>query len=547
MRLVRPSWLIVVAVIIITAAIPALRQQLLLGRKMLKAYQEDVVAFVEKRYPNDGEMLMAAGVLREDTDILKRAAETGNTPVAWAAYVERLMKDGPAFQRIGNCGVDPANTEGIREEEKRLAQSGIPDKLTPQQAEPLLSALRSWQEADAENALPVALEARSLYGLHRDKDTLVAWAQAGRMPTVSSRAAERGRALERLFVARGMPKPEAVLNSQTVLTFPSFARLRDAARFALYEGRLAAMRGDPVTAITWWQSTADFGRHMQGSADTIIGFLVGAAIHGIGANPVWQWVPDRVSGVPNGPLLGGRFFWGDYHSLHVEQMGERTDEELRDRLVLCRVRSQASRDYTRSLGMFDGYFNSSRHLSVAAIILCTAPILLLIFLAFGTWSRRAADEATNLQIGWQFAMAVLLLLPSAVTGLGFLRRDSSDTAPSSAVATELIVGFVAVVVLALILLPLFTAISSRAPGCRFRTAWRGNIRRILPVGIALSALLFLGISVHAARIRAQWAAKWSAPGVTEISDMIQSLGPAWSNPTIPADSWRAEYPPERPQ
>jgi len=163
MRLVRASWLTALVVIIVAVAVPALRHQfrlsvpgLLPGQQTvggscstttaaLKPYQERAAAFVEGQYPNDPEMLMAAGVLAEDIDLLKRAAEAGNTPVTWAAYVEFPMKDDPAFERVGSSGVNPADAEAVAQEEKRIAESGLPDRLTPEQARPILSALRSWQ------------------------------------------------------------------------------------------------------------------------------------------------------------------------------------------------------------------------------------------------------------------------------------------------------------------------------------------------------------------------------------------------------------------
>ncbi len=551
----------VLAVIIITAAVPALRPLPRIGlyalvpgkdieerldaplRAMLKSYQEDAPAFVEEHYPNDSDMLMAAGVLTEDIDLLRRAAESSNTPVAWAAFGERLMQVAPSFSRIGSSGVDPADTDAVAAEQKRIAESGYPDRLTPEQAEPVLAALRSWQEADPENALSVALEARYLYGLHRDSDALTAWARAGRMPLVTSRAIDRATAVERLLVAMGMPRPEAIVNSNLSLIFPSFARLRDTARFALYEGRLAAMRGDPTAAILWWQSTADFGLHMQDSADTFIGFFVGVAIGGIGTNAVWQWVHDGRSGIPNGPLLGGRYFWGDQHPLYVGYMGEASDEALLDSLILSKLQTQASRNYIRGSGIFDGYFTAARYLSFVATILALGVLLFAIFLAFGSWSRRSADEATAIRPFWQLVLAAVFLTPLVVAArlLFFLPvSDPPSAASTTATLVTALLGF-AVLVLAI---PPLAAIATRAPGARFRTAWRGNLCRILPVSIALAALLFLGLGLTAMTMRARWVRDVTKPGVTEMSWLIDRIGPQWHNPTIPPDAYRAQYPPD---
>jgi len=563
MRLARASWFVVLAAIVVTLLVPVLRQQLHFGladlvpgnvrqteedptaaaARLLKPYRQRAVAFVNQRYATDPEMLMAAAVLTENTDLFKRAAEMGKNPVAWAAYGERLMQTAPQFERIGSSGVDPADAETVKEEEARIADSGQPAKLTPEQAEPVLSALRSWQEADPENALPVALEARFLYGLHRDNDALVVWAQAGRMPVVKSHAIERSRATQRLLVAMGMPKPEAMVNADMSLIFPSFARLRDCARFATYEGRLAAMRNDPTTAITWWQSTADFGRHTRDSADTLIGCLVGIAIQGIGAGPVWKWVHDGASGIPNGPLLGGRYFRGNHYALYVEDMGEQNDRELRDSLVLGKLRSQVSQGYVIHLGPYEGYANASSYLAFAGICIGMAIFLLIVQLAFGSWSRRAADEASDLRPAWQFILALLALSPAFVGTVIDLRQPLFQEESAARGIDTLLAGLGGFVLLVVVIPPL-AAIFSRAAGARFRTAWRGNLRRLLPVMIALCAIIFLGMSAYAARLRSQWAEKWSAPGVSEMSEMVRSLGEKWANPVIPADAWRAEYAPE---
>jgi len=565
MKLVRASWLVVLVVLVATLVVPVLRQQLRIGleelrpanvrqmeenpaeatTRLLKPYQQRAVSFVEKTYPNDAEMLMAAGVLADNEETLKRAAGMGKSPVAWAAYGEKLMQTVPTFHRIGGSGVDPADAEAVREEEKRIAEEGEPTKLTPEQAEPYLSALRSWQEADPENALPVALEARLLYGLHRDKDAFVVWAQAGRMPAIKSYAVERSHAVQRLLVAMGMAKAEAIVNADMSLMFPTMARLRDSARFAVYEGRLAAMRGDATTAITWWQSTADFGRNMGGSADTLIGCLVGIAFQGIGAGPVWKWVPDSISGIPGGPLLGGRYFWGDQHALYVEHMGEQNDRELRDGIVVGKLRTQASSEYMKGFGAYEGYYDATRYLGFAGVTVGLALFLLVVYLVLGSWSRRTADEATALRPVWQFILALLVIAPAVAGCVLVLRQPVFQEDSSARMIAALVSGLAGFAFLVLVL-PLLAAIPSRAAGARFRTAWRGNLRRLLPVTIALCAIIFLVMSAYAARLRSQWAEKWSAPGVSEMSELIRSLGDKWTNPTIPPDAWRAEYPPEPP-
>jgi len=273
----------------------------------------------------------------------------------------------------------------------------------------------------------------------------------------------------------------------------------------------------------------------------MIGFLVGVAIEGIGASPVWRWVHDDRSGISDGPLLGGRYFWGKQHALYVEHMGEANDQALLDSLILSRLQTQAGRDYTRRSGMFDGYLRASRYLGFATAAAPLAALLFLIHLLFGTWSRRAADEATNLRPVWQLVLGSLFLSPIVVANVINFRLPVSETSSSA----TLIAALAGSVVLIAVIPPL-VAIRTRAPGARFRTAWRGNLRRLLPVSIALCSLLFLGLSAYAANLRSQWVAKWSAPGMTEMTDMIQTLGDEWTNPAIPPDAHRAQYPPNVP-
>ena len=123
-----------------------------------------------------------------------------------------------------------------------------------------------------------------------------------------------------------------------------------------------------------------------------------------------------------------------------------------------------------------------------------------------------------------------------------LRLPVSETHTAAAANAALATASIGIVLLILII-PLLAALSSRAPGACIHTAWRGNLRRVLPVAIALSALLILGLSAYAASLRTAWYAQWSAPGLTEMSDMIQTLGDKWTNPTIPPDAYRAQYPP----
>jgi hypothetical protein len=600
-RLAYAPWIVLGAVVLVTAAAPSLREQVgsmpdalmpRLGEEpdpseahlaQIQPWCDRAVAFVEQHHPDDPDMMLAAGVLAGDVSLLQRAAEASDDPVAWAAYCELLESCGPGltcgggFERIGLSGIDPADTAAVEQEERRIAESGLPAKLTPQEVQPNLRALRAWQDADPENGLPVALEARYLYALHRDRDALIVWSQAGRMPLATPHAIPRAREAQCLLTAMGMPQADALASSWQVIILPSFARLRSLARVAYYEGRRAQMADDPWGAINWWQSTVGLGRNLQDSAETIIQFHVGVAIEGIGARPVWRWHHDNVTGIPDGPLLGGRYFHGPQHDFYVEHMDWRAEEDMIENLAGARVRSGLVHEYTGGpggLGAFEDYYQANRHIGAAALWAFFAIVVIAVLVLFGTWSRRAADDATRLSSAWQFLLAVLILLPAAALvtlalasgGAGPALRSASPAAgPAASIALPagqaavaatlraarawvearpyVAIGLAAASVLAVLLLPLLGAVLARAGGARVRTAWRGNLRRVLPVAVALSALLFLYFNVTALRIRGAWFAKWSAPGVTEFSDMVDQLGGAWQEPDIPFDAWRAELPP----
>ncbi len=605
MLLLRASWITVGLVVLITAAIPGLREQVGLMRAdlvsrfdvesdpseahlaQMQPWCDRAVSFVGQHHPDDSDMVLAAGVLAGDVSALEAAAEASDDPVAWAAYCELLESYGPGltggggFERIGLSGIDPADAAAVEEEERRIAESGIPTQLTPQQVERNLRALRAWQEADPENGLPVALEARYLYGLHHDGDALIAWSQAGRMRLITTHAIARARDVQRLLSAMGMPEADALARSWEVLIFPSFARLRSMARVGYYEGRLAQMAGDPWGAINWWQSTVGLGRGLQESADTVIQFHVGVAIEGIGARPVWEWHPDTVTGIPDGPLSGGRYFHARQHDFYVQHMGWRAEKDMIESLARAKVRSRLLHECTGGpggFGAFDDYYQANRHIGGAALCALLAIVMVVVFLMFGTWLRHAADDATQLSSAWQVLLTLLMLLPAgllislalAIHAGGPTPGGQAPTAgppegPAASIALPaarvaalsalravgrwaaarpyVVVGLLMASLLAAVLLPLLAAALARAPGTRLPTAWRGNLRRVLPVAAALSALLFLGLNLTALRLRSAWAAKWSAPGVTEFSDMVGQLGDAWEEPEIPFDAWRAELPP----
>ena len=507
----------------------------------LRWYAGRAAAFVQERYPDDPEMLIAAGMLTRDLKearrLLKSAVEKSGSGAAWSAYAEAVIESGPAYCRLANWAVDPTDPEAVAEAKREIAESGVPGELTPEEAEPVLEVLRQWEQAEPENALPIAHEMYYLYGLHRDEEALARWEGAAALPEVSSHIEERMRYTARLLQAMGMSPWEATSNSLSTGSALS-SKLRTFARIGMYEGRLAEMDGRDREAIRWWMATFRFGEHMQESADTLIQALVGIAIEGMGGAPVWEWRPDRATGIPNGPLLEGRLFYGKSHAFFVKEAGQQAADEIRDSMVRAKVRSMLAREWAKDVRFAPALARATVVKSLAGMSIPLLVVALLVFGMVSVWARRWADEATRL--GWRggVALAVISLVPFAV---GFaLAWRGMERSPVS--AGRGIVEGTAASLLLLLVLPFAAAFWSRVQGARAVTAWRGNLRRVLPVAVVVLAVVSLGSALAGRTAEARWVRSWMSE--TEMQWVERGIGPEWANPTIPPDAVRAEPPPD---
>ncbi|UCC67038.1 MAG: hypothetical protein JSV79_07755 [Armatimonadota bacterium] len=509
----------------------------------LRPYAERAAAFVRERHPDDPEMLMAAGMLTRGTEealaLLKEAAERSSGGATWAAYAGLMLETGPPYARPANWGVDPGDAEALAETKQEIAEAGLPDKLSPDDVAPVMEVLRRWQEVEPENGMPVALEVRYLYGLHRDSDALLRWEEASSLPEVTAHVQETSWAAGRLLSEMKMPWWDAASAAYSVPTgLGSMAWLREGARIGLYEGRLAQLEGRAEEAVRCWQATIDIGRHMQDSAGTLIECLVGIAVEGIGASPVWVWQHDGVTGIPNGPLVGGRLFHGRAHDFFVAHVGEAAADDLRDSLLRAKVRSMLSRSYVQGLGAFPD--EQTRSLLLRALSILSASLLVAFLVVFGAISLRArkqADEATRLRRRGGLALAGLSLLPAL--GVGVVSWVGvSAAARFQPVWGAVFFGGLALSLVAMILVPLIVARWSRQPGARLVTAWRANLRRVLPVAIVLCAVFSLGLGLAGRHSAAAWPRRWRTE--SEMERVLAEIGPEWFEPKIPEDAWRAE-------
>jgi hypothetical protein len=518
----------------------------------LRPYAGRAAAFVRERHPDDPEMLMAAGMLTRDMEdalaLLKEAAERSSGGATWAAYAGLVLETEPAYARPANWGVDPADAELLAGMKQQIAEAGLPDRLSPDDVAPVMEVLRRWQEVEPGNGMPVALEVRYLYGLHRDSDALRRWEEASRLPEFTAHVQEISWAAGRLLSEMGMPWWDAASGAYSAgVETAGMARLRDGARIGLYEGRLARLEGRAEEAVRYWQATIDIGRRMQESGGTLIECLVGIAVEGIGASPVWMWQHDRATGIPNGPLLGGRLFHGRAHDFFVAQAGEAAAGDVRDSLLRAKVRSMLSRDYFRDLDAFpDGQI---RPLLLWGLSIWSAALLVAFLVVFGAISLRArkqADEATRLGPRGGLALAGMSLVPAFVVGVMSLIGVSAaahfqpdwDLALLGVLALLVVVN----VFLGMIVVPLVVACRTRQPRARLVAAWRGNLRRVLPVAIVLCAVLSLALGLAGRHSAATWSRRWRTE--SEMERVVREIGPQWSDPEIPEDAWRAEPAPQ---
>jgi hypothetical protein len=418
-----------------------------------------------------------------------------------------------------------------------VEETRSPTALDPDEGRRLLDALHAWQGTDPDNALPVALEARVLYGLQHDEDALVAWAQAGRMPAAETYYWEHARSVYHLLTAMGLPRPEALRDAPLAISFPFLSTLRDSFRFANYEGQLAQLNENPIRAVTWWHSSTEIARRFRDSADFAVEYQVGVNLTGMGAHNLWQFH------VIDPQLVSRRLYWGPHHELYVGAVGAGRDAELRDDILVGRTRSGLVDEYIQGLGMYAGYLHANRYLGLAAPAGAVVVLLLIAFVIAGAWSRRAADAAATLSPIWQLLLGLLAVIPIVIAGIVALRIEVDAGAPVRGLALGLFLGFVLAPILLALAGPLVGALLRRAPTASLSAAWRGNLRRVLPLAIALASLLALAYNLQAMRQRAAWVAEWTAPGVTEMTVLTSWLGERWTHPDLPLDAWRAAYPP----
>jgi hypothetical protein len=308
------------------------------------------------------------------------------------------------------------------------------------------------------------------------------------------------------------PTPEAV--TESLLPTPGFdigLRMTQGARTAYHEGRLAQMGGRSREATDLWLASANLGHHLQHSADGILTFLMGCIVETVGMDPAWTRDYDT-DPAPGGPAPYPQFYYGREHSFFASQVGEAVDAGLRDRYMENQSRAHLFRAETLSDSQRDELRQSEAALRLpiwAVLLLAQIAVLALLFAVGRPGAAPPPEGGGGLHAIWRLALGLL--------------------------TTALIVPGLAA--------------SLAAAACRRRrrqgtlAALRSYLRDVLPVAIALTALLHLWVTVRSVEPRAASVARY---GVPEMQHRASQIGEAWDNSTPPPDAWHAEYPPDRP-
>jgi hypothetical protein len=511
--------------------------------------------FVEAHHPDDPDLLLGAGMLityslgfpglpadtergRRVRSLLSRAVEAGGGPAAWAAYTSALI-GGVEFDRLGIEGTDPGDAEAMAEARERIADSDMPERVSAEDAQPVLAALRQWQSREPDDGMPVALEAWLLWGMHEDEHALFRWQEASRLPVISAHAVDWRREARRVLAETGFPEVEFAFSTLRMGGAPDSLHrpLREGARMAYHQGRLAQIRGEEAVAFNTWNATIALGRRMMESADSVGGFLVGSALQSIGASPVWCWMPDERTGLTGGPLLDGRVFYGRQHEAHARSVGERADAELRDSLAVAKVRAGLQREHTIFLFGDDWLMGMALALVVpqyAFGMVVTLALSLLLYALAHLWPGEKGGpirRAEGLEVGgclvwWELGV---------ICAGGMLAVWGASAHSEAALAAAYVVWLVGTLFLAV----LGARRHRRRRGPRL--TWREKLRRGVPHTCALLAVMYLATITVTGIARSELLRDLSR---SELTQVIEMAGEAWRDPSIPPDAWRAEYPPE---
>jgi hypothetical protein len=511
-------------------------------QEQLRPYVERAGSFVRSRHSDDPRMLMAAGILtgeyQGDLSLLREAAEKGGG-AEWAAYAGAAVWAGPEYASLALRGVDPRDPDSMRRVRDEYAAAGLPIALTEGEAAPVLEVLRGWERADPENGLPAALAVYYLHGLGREEEARESWEHASARTHMSLYVQETIWAMQRLLTNMGMSEWDSVSSGFSLgfeVRHSVVQMVRSGATIARHEGQRAGAEGRYEDAFAWWNATIALGRHMQESSNTLMEVLQAIAIEGVGAWEIWRWQRDTEGG-KEGPLDGGRLYQGPAYGEFVSRYGEEAAREVRDSLVRAKLKSMMTKEsYSRDVWTrLGGHFQAGTFLAISRWFGFLLVVYLLVWTGASLVGRRVADEATELSRWWAGAIALSSLLPIAALGVVMWRWEEMLFSPAGQAGG---LSAIALSLLSPIFVPLIIVRWTRYGEARIRTVWRGDLRRVLPPAMAVCAAVSLCAGIAGMRVEKTWARDWQSR--TEMERVVQTIGPEWHDPPIPADAWRNE-------
>ncbi len=322
----RLAWAVLLVVVVTILAVPALRElarpipvSIVTGIWPAPEYvnifsaARDANRFVERQYPGDTQMALAAAIIansvarssRSDisederhrardiaTTFLSRETQREDVPAVYATQVMLLFAQAGLPNR-GSClpVVGPTRADILRQREEVKQKNELPEQIRAS----LLKALHSWQQSDPQNGMPLLLEAQILYGMGLTDQALHLWRQAATSPVLDDRRQLCEEVTAILLRRMGFPVIEAWSASRrAVERLPIFLteELERGAVAPIYEGYTSLLEGDIGDAQVWWDIPATLSRTLIDQARDSRGFDVGIRLQQIADIPT-HYIPSE--------------------------------------------------------------------------------------------------------------------------------------------------------------------------------------------------------------------------------------------------------------
>lgn len=380
--------------------------------------------------------------------------------VLWLAALDELEKADVLYDREEQWG-------GRRAERRNhIPEDWQPKALSQREIARPLRALDAWAAADPGNAAPDALAAFLLFGANRDDKALARLEAASRKRYLTSYQLDIAEARSHVERLRGVPAADAAY--LTFFVDPSRelgSKLRVAARIAQAVGWDRFEYSDKETAFRYWVAAGRVGTLiMRHERETMIDQLVGIAVQAICYKPIYRWSSSgqRRADTEDVPL---RLEPGEAYDSFVAARGQAAAQRIRDELSagqsLRREIKQRLDTFRRLAGSFIAYAVAHR----TSMLVLLEVLMALVLCAVVLWL--AGQTPTALTRPWNAVIIVLAFL-----------------------GTPLMLVVACVIAAAWV---------ARRHEVSYRAALGGALRQTLPTALAVLALIWVGAAAVAAR------------------------------------------------